>query len=167
MSTNSSLTKGGFTLIRFLQRVASNSKMGHDTNWSRNGGIWFYAKKSLPDKTGEEYLMLNLWLAHSDVTGDWYIFRFSVGYFDKGKGIPSPYPILDGAEVLTHFAKRLAEIEDAWHPEMSKDMQKPTAELWRIHSPANLEALLKEYINLARQRGCIPVFSLYPEDKQN
>lgn len=169
MSTNykNAVTKDGFTFIQFLTTIAENSVMSHDTNWDPNNGLWFSAEKSSPRISGREHVMVNLWLSFSNVTEDWYVYRFSVEYYDNEKKIPSPFKILDGQDVLTHFAKRVVEVSTNFEwPNRSLDMIHPSSVLWRIHSPANLEALLREYINLAEIKGCIPVFSLTPKDKQ-
>ena len=154
MSTNSELTKEGWTLVQFLETIAENSGMGHDTNFDPNRWFLIHMWKPFAPKPWHT-LYVNLGLSFSDHTDAWFVNIFSI-FIENTGVIATSSKILRCTEVLTHHAKRFAE---------SIDLDNPGSDLWRIHSPANLEALIREYENLARINGRLSVFSLYPQEK--
>lgn len=161
MSTNSSIIQYGFELIKILEVIAHNSHMGHDTNWDPNKNLWFLAKRRYPYEGSNSCLEFDLWLRYSEIAAAWFVARFLVGCFEENSHtmVWTQERILDGSEILRYFAK-----EPVRSP---SDLQNPGSNLWRIHSPANIVALIGEYENLARINGCLSVFSLYPEQKED
>ncbi|KKU08996.1 MAG: hypothetical protein UX13_C0052G0008, partial [Candidatus Woesebacteria bacterium GW2011_GWB1_45_5] len=95
------------------------------------------------------------WLIYSKSADAWFVNRFRVGT-QMDHSFRELHQILDGLGLLTHFAKRIAEPDD---------LKNPSKDLWRITSPSNLEALIREYLNLARIKHCKPVLNLYPQEK--
>lgn len=88
---------------------------------------------------------------HKKRSGVFLVYKFTINLLGVIGG-NTGFRVVQGQSVLTHYAKRFAQLRD--------DVDTLSDELWVVKRPADLEAFFRAYDNLARLNNAVTLFNL-------